>query len=93
MDEIAPGLWRWTAQHPDWLADAEPDSPEGLSVDRQQLRELLTGLLALPIERVLVSHGEPVLAGAKAAVRACLSTTRRPFSLISYKYWVREVAK
>jgi hypothetical protein len=48
----------------------------GLRVDRQQLRELLTGLLALPIERVLVSHGEPVLAGAKAAVRACLSTTR-----------------
>jgi hypothetical protein len=195
VDEIAPGLWRWTAQHPGWLADAEPDSPEdwerdvgcvlyltgdaavfidplvpddggrfwtwadrrvagrrafvlttvrphrrsraevverygasasrakrnlpagvqpiplrgaaetvfwlpangslvpgdrilgaeggrlrlcpeswlhGLSVDREQLRELLTGLLALPIERVLVSHGEPVLAGAKAAVRACL---------------------
>jgi hypothetical protein len=26
-DEIAPGLWRWTAPHPAWHADAEPDSP------------------------------------------------------------------
>lgn len=25
--ELAPGLWRWTAPHPDWEADAEPDSP------------------------------------------------------------------
>lgn len=25
--ELAPGLWRWTALHPDWEADAEPGSP------------------------------------------------------------------
>ena len=24
MDEIAPGLWRWTALHPDWVPDSEP---------------------------------------------------------------------
>jgi hypothetical protein len=24
--EIAPGLWRWTAAHPDWTPDAEPGS-------------------------------------------------------------------
>ena len=25
--EIAPGLWRWTAPHPEWEPDAEPESP------------------------------------------------------------------
>lgn len=25
--ELAPGLWRWTAPHPDWRPDADEDSP------------------------------------------------------------------
>jgi hypothetical protein len=36
------------------------------------LRESLAPLLDLPVERVLVSHGEPVLAGGGAAIRAAL---------------------
>jgi hypothetical protein len=27
--EIAPGLFRWSARHPEWSTDAQPDSPEG----------------------------------------------------------------
>jgi hypothetical protein len=27
MDELAPGLYRWTARHPDWEEDHEPGSP------------------------------------------------------------------
>lgn len=27
MQEIAPGLWRWTARHPEWEPGAEPESP------------------------------------------------------------------
>ena len=27
LTEIAPGLWRWTAPHPDWRPGAEPGSP------------------------------------------------------------------
>ena len=27
MEEIVPGLWRWTAPHPAWAPGAEPDSP------------------------------------------------------------------
>jgi hypothetical protein len=27
LRELRPGLHRWTAAHPDWQADAEPDSP------------------------------------------------------------------
>jgi hypothetical protein len=25
--EIVPGLWRWTAPHPEWTPNAEPESP------------------------------------------------------------------
>ena len=27
MDELRPGLWRWTARHPDWVPAAQPGSP------------------------------------------------------------------
>lgn len=27
MEELAPGLWRWTARHPEWVAGATPGSP------------------------------------------------------------------
>ena len=27
MQELAPGLWRWTAPHPDWTPSAQKDSP------------------------------------------------------------------
>jgi hypothetical protein len=27
-DELRPGLWRWTASHPEWRAGAEPGSPD-----------------------------------------------------------------
>jgi glyoxylase-like metal-dependent hydrolase (beta-lactamase superfamily II) len=37
------------------------------------LRETLQPLLALPVQRVLVSHGEPVLRGGKAALARVLS--------------------
>jgi hypothetical protein len=38
------------------------------------LRESLRPLLELPVERVLVSHGRPVLAGGKRALARVLST-------------------
>lgn len=46
--------------------------PEGwlddVAVDRRGLAVLLRGLLELPVERVLVSHGEPVLHDGRAAL-------------------------
>jgi glyoxylase-like metal-dependent hydrolase (beta-lactamase superfamily II) len=45
-----------------WLRYLESD----LSIDG--LRELLRPLLELPVERVLVAHGEPVLAGGREAL-------------------------
>jgi hypothetical protein len=44
-----------------------------VGVNRDELRALLMPLLKLPIETVLVSHGEPVLRGGAEALRSCLS--------------------
>ena len=52
---------------PGWLRYLEP----GLSYD--ELREALRPLLDLPVEMVLVSHGEPVLQGGRAAIERALS--------------------
>jgi glyoxylase-like metal-dependent hydrolase (beta-lactamase superfamily II) len=52
---------------PGWLRYLEP----GLTYD--ELREALRPLLELPVEMVLVSHGEPVLRGGRAAVERALS--------------------
>jgi hypothetical protein len=50
-----------------WLRYLQP----GLTED--ELREALRPLLDLPIELVLVSHGEPVLEDGGAAVERALS--------------------
>jgi glyoxylase-like metal-dependent hydrolase (beta-lactamase superfamily II) len=52
-----------------------PDSwlrylPSGMRA--RQLREALRPLLDLPVERVLVSHGEPVLRGGREAIARAL---------------------
>jgi glyoxylase-like metal-dependent hydrolase (beta-lactamase superfamily II) len=52
---------------PGWLRYLEP----GLSYE--ELREALRALLDLPVEMVLVSHGEPVLQGGRAAIERALS--------------------
>jgi hypothetical protein len=44
------------------------------AVDLDGLRALLMPLLELPIERVLVSHGDPVLHDGALALARCVST-------------------
>jgi hypothetical protein len=48
-----------------------------VEVDREGLRSLLEPLQELPIERVLVSHGEPVLRDGASALRRCLAKSKR----------------
>ena len=52
---------------PGWLRYLNP----GLTYD--ELREALRPLLDLPVEMVLVSHGEPVLRDGRAAIERALS--------------------
>jgi hypothetical protein len=47
------------------------------AITTPQLAGALRSLLDLPIERVLVSHGEPVLNGGQAALAEALSRARR----------------
>jgi len=54
--ELAPGLLRWTAPHPDWRPGAQPRSPDDWDQD----------------EMTLVSHGEPVLRDGAARIREAL---------------------
>jgi hypothetical protein len=49
---------------PSWLADT--------SIDRAGLASRMRPLLELPIERLLVSHGEPVLGGGRAALASAI---------------------
>ncbi|HVD66407.1 MAG TPA: hypothetical protein VNB65_05865, partial [Gaiellaceae bacterium] len=52
---------------PGWLRYLQP----GLTAD--ELPEAMRPLLDLPIELVLVSHGEPVLENGQAAIERALS--------------------
>jgi hypothetical protein len=48
-----------------------------VQVDRPGLAGLMEPLLELPIERVLVSHGEPVLGDGRAALARALAEVRK----------------
>ena len=48
----------------------------GSPLTRADLAELLAPLLDLPIERVLVSHGEPVLSEGRASLAAAIEAAR-----------------
>jgi hypothetical protein len=79
--EVAPGLWRWTAVHPRsaaWPVDARDErpwpeeigcvyleAPDAALARPDELEATLAELTALPVERLLVSHGEPVLENAR----------------------------
>jgi AAA+ ATPase superfamily predicted ATPase len=52
---------------PGWLRYLEP------SLSYDDLREALRPLLELPVEMVLVSHGQPVLRGGRTAIERALS--------------------
>jgi hypothetical protein len=88
LTQIRPRLYRWTAPHPDYEPDAEPDSPadwpehvgcvayeapDGLVLIDPLVPDALRPLLDLPIELVLVSHGEPVFSGGRDALERALA--------------------
>ncbi|HEY7004185.1 MAG TPA: hypothetical protein VH281_07880 [Gaiellaceae bacterium] len=64
---LGDGRGRLRLCPPRWLRYLQP----GLTHD--ELREALRPLLDLPVELVLVSHGEPVLQNGRAAIEQALS--------------------
>jgi hypothetical protein len=51
---------------------------EDVQVDRGGLARLMRPLLELPVERLLVSHGEPVLHDGRAALARAISAAEEP---------------
>ena len=65
--EVLPGVWRWTARHPEWRPGAEPESPAdwGPSV----------GSIAYPVSEALVLV-DPLLPADRPALLAWLTASR-----------------
>jgi hypothetical protein len=64
----ADGVVRWPGVDgltfvPDWLMDEPDETKDGL-------RRAFSGLLDLDFERLLLAHGDPVVEGAKEALRS-----------------------
>jgi hypothetical protein len=69
----ADGIVRWPGVDgltfvPDWLMDDPEQTKDGL-------RSAYRGLLELDFDRLLLAHGEPVVEGAKAALRSVVDGT------------------
>jgi len=47
MDELAPGLWRWTARHPEAVADPVPGSPADWASDVGSVAYVADNVLVL----------------------------------------------
>jgi hypothetical protein len=70
VQELRPGLFRWTAPHPDWEPDAEPDSPAdwpqevGCVAYRAPRAFVLIDPLVTDgweaLDELVAEHGEPV---------------------------------
>lgn len=86
MRELRPGLWHWTSPHPGWTpAEAGPTGgsatcpptptrrgarPEGVAP--AEFAAPLRPLLELPVELILLTHGDPVVEEAHAALAGAL---------------------
>jgi len=63
-ERLADGLWRWTARHPEWHPG---------EFGKEVASFALEPLLERDIDRVLVTHGQPVLQGGRDARAAALA--------------------
>jgi hypothetical protein len=71
--ELAPGLWRWTARHPEWEPDPEPESPADWPPDVGCVAYAGPGGVAL-IDPLVEDWGalDEVVAGRRVAVLTTL---------------------
>jgi hypothetical protein len=78
LQEIAPGLWRWTAPHPDWVAgEHEPGSPDDWD------RDVGCVLLAAEDATVLIDPLVPDEPGAWDALDEVVRTLGRPVVVLT----------
>jgi len=58
LAELRPGLWRWTARHPEAVLDPEPDSPDDWPPDVGCVACAVDGALVL-VDPLVPPGGEP----------------------------------
>lgn len=81
MSELRPGLWHRTSPHPGWTPEEGgpgefgvriPDAWFRKGVAPAEVAAPLRPLLELPVELVLLTHGDPVVEEAHAALAGAL---------------------
>jgi hypothetical protein len=78
LQEIAPGLWRWTAPHPEWVAEEDdPDDPDGWD------RDVGCVLVATEDATVLIDPLVPDEDGAWAPLDAIVRDRGRPVVVLT----------
>lgn len=78
LQEIDAGLWRWTAPHPEWVADEQdPDDPDGWD------RDVGCVLLAGQDATVLIDPLVPDEPGAWTALDAVVADRGRPVVVLT----------
>jgi len=82
--ELRPGLWRWTARHPEWRPGAEPESADDWPPE--------VGCVAYAAPRALVLV-DPLLpdgdAGLARALDAIVERQRKPVLILTTIAWHR----
>jgi hypothetical protein len=68
LDDLRPGLWRWTARHPDAAAEPTPDSPDDWPPDVGCVACAATGALVVIDPLVPAGEEEPFWAAMDAVV-------------------------
>jgi hypothetical protein len=92
MEEITPGLWRWTAPHPAWAPGAEPDSPDdwdqcvgSVFYEDRDVAVFIDPLLP-PDEDQFWRWADQRVAGRRAVVLTTLGPHRRSRDQVAQRY-------
>jgi hypothetical protein len=91
--ELAPGLWRWTAPHPDWSPDAAPDSPEdwdeqvgSVLFEAHDAVTLIDPLLPRRAREPFLGRLDEIVAGRPVSVLTTIRWHRRDREEIAARY-------
>jgi hypothetical protein len=95
MDQLAPGLWRWTAPHPEWRAGAATDSPDdweqmvGCLLYQGPDTSVFIDPLLPPDQEAFWRWADEQVGGRTASVLTTLAPHRRDRELVATRYGAR----
>jgi hypothetical protein len=91
--ELAPGLWRWTAPHPDWSPNATPDGPEDWDEEvgsvlfrAHDTVALIDPLIPRRERESFLGHLDEIVAGRPVSVLTTIRWHRRDREELATRY-------